>query len=79
MSEQEPLTQAGPAFARAIAEHIDRPVPDAAVGRYVVDVYESGGLLVWYPESDGVRLDCDSDTAKNIRGLLLALRAGAIA
>jgi hypothetical protein len=79
MSDQEPVTVAGPAFARAISEHIDRPVPEAASGRYTVDVDDLGGVIVWYPGADGIRLDGDSATAKNVRGLLLALHAGAIA
>jgi hypothetical protein len=79
VSGQEPVTVAGPAFARAIAEHIDRPVPELADGPYTVDIFSSGAVTVWYPEGGLVRLDRDSDTAKNIRGPLLALRAGAIA
>jgi hypothetical protein len=79
MSGQEPVTVAGREYARAINEHIDRPVPEAACGRYTVDVDELGGLIVWFPGDYGLRLDGDSASAKNVRGLLLALRAGAIA
>lgn len=78
MSGQEPVTMAGPAFARAIAAHIDRPVPEAASGQYLVEIYGSGAVTVWYPEGGLVRLDHDGATAKNIRGLILALHAGAI-
>jgi hypothetical protein len=75
-----PVTVAGPAFARAIAEHIDRPVPEAACGQYIAAVHRTGVVTVWYPEGgDPVRLDGDSASAKNTRGMLLALHAGAIA
>jgi hypothetical protein len=74
----EPVTVAGPAFARAIAEHIDRPVPAAAVGFYTVHI-DGSGAVTWYPAGNATRLDGDGATAKNIRGLLLALHAGAIA
>lgn len=79
MSAEEPATVAGPAFARAVAEHIDRPVPEAASMSFTVDVHGSGAVTVWYPDGDLVWLDGDSASAKNIRGLLLALHAGAIA
>ncbi len=73
-----PVTVAGRAFALAINEHIDRPVPSGGDGQYMVDVYSSGAVTVWYPEGGLVRLDGDSAPARNLRGLLLALRAGAI-
>jgi hypothetical protein len=73
------VTVAGPAFARAIAEHIDRPVPETAVGRYIVEVNDIGEVGVWFPESGFMWLDGATDSAKNLRGLLLALGAGAIA
>jgi hypothetical protein len=79
MTDQEPVTVAGPAFARVISEHIDRPVPEAACGRYIVEVNELGELGVWCPGAGFIWLDGAGDSAKNIRGLLLALRAGAIA
>ena len=80
MSGQEPVTVAGRAFARAINEHIDRPVPEAACGQYIVEINVLGTVTVWYPEgAQWQRLDGDSATAKNIRGMLLALHAGAIA
>lgn len=78
VGDREPLTVAGPAFARAIAEHIDRPVPEAAVGFYTVHI-DGSGAVTWYPEGVATTLDGDSATAKNIRGMLLALHAGAIA
>lgn len=78
-----PERVAGPAFALAISQHIDRPVPEAGTGPYQVDVHLSGAVTVWFTEGGLtrglVRLEHDSATAKNLRGLLLALKAGAIA
>jgi len=80
MSDLEPVTVAGREYARAINEHIDRPVPQGADGPYNVNVHSSGDVTVWYPDGrEFAWLDADSASAKNIRGLLLALRAGAIA
>jgi hypothetical protein len=80
MSAQEPVTVAGRAFALAINEHIDRPVPHGADGLYEVTVHSSGDVTVWYPDGrEFAWLDADSASAKNLRGMLLALRAGAIA
>jgi hypothetical protein len=76
---QEPVTVAGRAFALAIAEHIDRPVPEAGCGRYIVEVNELGEVGVWCPGAGFIWLEGDTASAKNIRGMLLALRAGAIA
>ena len=72
---QEPVTIAG----KAISDAIDRPVPPDAGGDYVVRVTPDGAVTVWYPDSGHIRLSGDSASAKNVRGLLLALRAGSIA
>lgn len=79
MSGQEPVTVAGREYARAINEHIDRPVPEDACGPYIVGVFIGGAVNVSYPDGGVVRLEGDSASAKNLRGLLLALHAGAIA
>jgi hypothetical protein len=73
-SNTTPITTAGAPLARAVTDAANRPLDE---GRYFhVDIRPDGAVTVYADSFKGIELS--PDVAKNVRGLLVAIEAGAI-